>query len=363
MVSKRAWAEIDKAALANNMQEVRKVTKAKIIAMVKANGYGHGGVSVSEIFLQNGADALGVACVGEASQLRQANIKAPILIVGSVPTPELKDAILADAILTVSSYEEACKINDAASKLGKIAPVHIKVDTGMTRLGFSVKDVDLASQIFAMPHIRPEGVFTHMACADDAEEEPTNIQFAAFSRFADALPGGTLMRHVCNSASLYRFPSMHQDAVRPGICLYGNAPMPGMGDLHLKEAMSLRATIARVAEIPEGTKIGYGGTFTATRSMVVATILIGYGDGVARALSNRGEVIIKGKRVPIIGRICMDQMMVDVTGLDVYAGEIATIRGRADGNEITTEETAKLLNTISYEIYCTVGERIPRIYV
>ncbi len=363
LVSKRAWAEIDTTALANNMRAIRCLTKSNIIAMVKANGYGHGGVEVSRVFLQNGADALGVACAEEAAELRKDGVTAPILIVGSVPNPDLEEAVLSDAILSVSSYEEAKRINNAAIKQKKIIPVHIKVDTGMTRLGFSHGEADEANRIFELENIRPTGVFTHMACADAPQATSTEMQFQSFCKFADALIDKTLMRHVCNSAALYRFPEMHCQAVRPGICLYGNTPLPGMKDVKLQEAMSLRATVARVSEISEGTHVGYGATYTAPNNMQVATVMIGYGDGVSRALSNRGQVILGGKRVPIIGRICMDQLMVDATGLQVKAGDIATIRGRANNVEITTEETAELLNTISYELYCTVGERIPRIYV
>lgn len=361
---RRAWVEINKKILAENMQFARRQTNAKIMAMVKANGYGHGDVEVARTFLENGASYLGVACADEVKKLRENGITAPILIAGSITKEELESAISYHAILSVSSLAEAAEIDRVSALQDKITTVHMKVDTGMTRNGFRMDAVLEAKKVFALPHIHVEGIFTHMACADDPDETITRRQFALFTEFCDALGEPNLLKHVCNSAATFRFPEMHCDMVRLGICLYGNNPLPWKTDMpNIRESLTLRASVSRVCTVPAGTKIGYNGTFTAEKPMQVATVLIGYGDGLSRALSNRGEVIIKGKRVPIVGRICMDQLMVDVSDMEVSPGEIATIRGEADGAVITTEESAKLLNTISYELYCTVGERIPRYYV
>ncbi|MDD6307897.1 MAG: alanine racemase [Clostridia bacterium] len=363
-MQKRAWAEIDTNVLAENFRAVRATTSKKILAMVKANAYGHGAVEASRIFMREGASMLGVACVDEVAQLRKNGIDASILIVGSVPHTELADAIRLHAVLSVSSLEEATAISREAEKQKKLASVHIKVDTGMTRLGFSAWETEKAKKVFALPGIRVEGVFSHLACADDPEENITKSQYAAYKQFVQAIQGEGLLQHICSSTGIFRFPAMHCGMVRPGICLYGENPMPeGMGGPNLREAMTVRATVARVASVPAGTCVGYGATYTAEKPMQVATVMIGYGDGIFRALSNRGSVILRGKRVPIIGRICMDQLMVDATGTGAKAGDVATIRGREGDLCITTKETAELLDTISYELFCAIGERIPRIYV
>ena len=272
--------------------------------------------------------------------------------------------------MAVSTYEEAETISAAAVRLGKVARVHIKIDTGMTRLGFPAsapsaeKDI---LRIFALPSVEVVGIFTHFPCADEPDAEKTTRAFSAFCTLAERVEkasGKRLIKHAANSATLFRFPEMHLDMVRPGICLYGGNPLPGNSLVPpLREAMRVRATVARVLEIPKGTSVGYGGTFCAERDMRVATVLIGYGDGISRSLSNRGYAIFKGKRVPIIGRICMDQLMLDITGIDGKADDVVTIRGREDGEAVTTEETAALLGTISYELFCNIGERIPRFYV
>ncbi len=370
MQIKRAWAEIDKAALRENFLHAKAKTTAKILAMVKANGYGHGAEEVAKLFVECGADMLGVACVKEALELREGGIHTPILIAGYVPKAEMEDAIEAEAQLSVSTYIEAEAISRAAIRIGRVAKIHIKIDTGMTRLGFPVKGSSTEEdvlRIFKLPAIEVEGLFTHFPCADEAEEEKTRQAFAAFTTLAQRVEkasGKQLIKHAANSAALFRFPEMHLDMVRPGICLYGGNPLPGSPLVPpLREAMRVRATIARVMEIPKGTFVGYGGTFCAERDMCVATVLIGYGDGISRSLSNRGHAIFKGKRVPIIGRICMDQLMLDVTGMDAKMEDVVTIRGCEGAEAVTTEETAALLNTISYELFCNIGERIPRFYV
>lgn len=370
MQIKRAWAEIDRSILRANFLHTKSKTTAKILAMVKANGYGHGAVEVAKLFVECGADMLGVACAREAMELREGGLLAPILIVGYVPKAESEAAICAAAQMAVSTYEEAETISAAAVRLGKVARVHIKIDTGMTRLGFPVsapstkKDV---LRIFALPSVEVVGMFTHFPCADEADADKTKRPFSAFCALAEWVEkasGKRLIKHAANSATLFRFPEMHLDMVRPGICLYGGNPLQGNPLVPpLCEAMRVRATVARVLEIPKGTFVGYGGTFCAERDMRVATVLIGYGDGISRSLSNRGYAIFKGKRVPIIGRICMDQLMLDITGIDGKADDVVTIRGREDGEAVTTEETAALLGTISYELFCNIGERIPRFYV
>ena len=368
MQIQRAWAEIDRQTLKNNFRYTQKRTNARILTMVKANAYGHGAVEAARTFTECGAAMLGVACASEALELHTAGIRTPILIAGYVPEAELETAINVGARICVSSFADAVIISRKAVSCGKQAILHIKVDTGMRRLGFlpereeSFPDI---MRIFDLPGIEVEGIFTHFPCADEADTEVTICAFQKFLLFAEAVEkkqNTVLIKHAANSAAIFRFPEMHLDMVRAGICLYGDTPVPG-ADLPLYEAMTVKATIGRVADIKKGDSVGYGATFRAEHDMRIATVLIGYGDGISRALSNRGYAICKGKKVPIIGRVCMDQLMLDVTGIEAKSGETVTIRGKEGEVQVSTRETADLLGTISYEVFCNVGERIPRIYV
>lgn len=365
----RAWAEIDRQTLQNNFLATKEKTNARILAMVKANAYGHGAVEAAKVFSECGAFMLGVACAAEALALRAGGITAPVLIAGYVPESEIETALSQDARITVSSFSEAEVISHVAQKCGKTAVLHIKADTGMHRLGFLTTGenaVAEALRIFSLPHIAVEGVFTHFPCADAMDAEVTKTSFNSFLSFATAIEeasGKALIKHAANSAAIFRFPEMHLDMVRAGICLYGDLTLPCGAVPKIQEAMTVKATVGRVAKISKGETVGYGATFKAAHDMQIATVLIGYGDGMQRALSNRGFCIVKGKKVPIVGRICMDQLMLDVTGIDVKTGDVATIRGREGENAVTTRETAEMLGTISYEVFCNLGERIPRIYV
>lgn len=370
MQIRRAWAEIDRQILKENFLNTKKKTTAKILAMVKANAYGHGAVEAAKIFSECGADMLGVACAQEAVTLRNAGIETPILIAGYVPGGEIETALIKDTSITVSTFKEAEQISKTAVRIGKTATIHIKVDTGMHRLGFMAgHEASLleALQIFTLPALSVEGIFTHFPCADETDDEITRGAFKQFLSFATAIEkdrGIVLLKHAANSASIFRFPEMHLDMVRAGICLYGDITLEDKSNVPpLYEAMTVKATVGRVAEIRKGDAVGYGATYTATRDMQIATVLIGYGDGISRALSNRGFAVFKGQRVPIVGRICMDQLMLDVTGMAAEAGDVVTIRGKEGAASVSTRETAEMLGTISYEVFCNLGERIPRLYV
>ena len=369
MQIQRAWAEIDRQTLKNNFLNTKQKTNAEVLAMVKANAYGHGAVEAAKIFTECGAFMLGVACAAEALELRTHGISAPILIAGYVPSSEIETALMLDAKITVSTFAEAEEISRRALLCGKKAVLHIKVDTGMHRLGFLADREDALSEamrIFTLPSVTVEGIFTHFPCAEE-EEMLTRNAFSAFVSFAEALEsasGVKLIKHAANSATIFRFPEMHLDMVRAGICLYGDNPLPAKNTVPpLCEAMTVKATVGRVADIRKGETVGYGATFRAERDTRIATVLIGYGDGISRALSGRGFAIFKGRKVPIVGRICMDQLMLDITGIEAKTGDVVTIRGREGENAVTTRETAELLGTISYEVFCNLGERIPRIYV
>lgn len=371
-ISRPAWAEINLSAIAHNLKELRMVTgsQAKIMAVVKANGYGHGAVEVSTMALANGACYLGVAILNEAVELRQAGIKAPILIMGFTPPEQVFDAVKEDITLTVYNIEGAKAISEAAARLGKKAKIHVKVDTGMGRLGFS-SDISTAGEIMkiaAFPAVELEGMFTHFAVADIKDKEYSKRQFEKFSEIDNELRNHGLnipIKHTANSAAIIDLPDFHADMVRAGVSLYGLYPSDEVfkDKVDLIPAMTFKARVANVKTVPEGTSISYGRTYITAKETKVATIPVGYADGYTRLFSNRAHVIVKGVRVPVIGRVCMDQFMVDVSNIpDVAIGDEVILMGSQGDQEVTADELADLIGTINYEIVCMVSSRVPRIY-
>ncbi len=367
-----AWVEVDLSAVAHNFRAIRRITapEAGIMAVVKANAYGHGALEVSRTVLGEGADGLAVAILNEARQLRDAGINAPILIFGYTPPEQLRQVVELAVSQTVFTWEAAKLLNEAAGSLNKTAKIHIKVDTGMARIGFAPDDasVDIIMRISKLPHLEIEGIWTHFAVADSREKDFTRMQYAFFNAFIEKLGQKGVripLKHICNSAGLIDLPEYHLDMVRPGICLYGLYPSDEVdkSKLHLKPAMSMKARVAFVKPVSAGTTVSYGRTFTVPRDTVVATIPLGYADGYTRAYSNKAQVLIRGKRAPVIGRVCMDQFMVDAGHIaGVAAGDEVVLMGRQGNEEITVDELAGLLGTINYEITCMVGARMPRIY-
>ncbi len=371
-VLKRTWAEIDLDALRHNYRLVRKATgnKTDIYAVIKADAYGHGAVKVAHALLEEGATHFAVSNLDEAAQLRQAGITCPILLLSYTPPEEVRHLVQLDVIQTVVSLAHAKALNDAAKAADVVLNVHLKVDTGMSRVGFVHQtDADrenAASEIFAaasLPHLQAEGIFTHFAVADEQDETATNEQFARFMQTVEDVAAKGVrfaVCHCCNSAGLMRFPAMHLDAVRPGIVLYGLAPDSGwMNDIWpLHPAMQLKTTVTMVKTVPAGTKISYGSTFIAEKEMQIATVPIGYADGYSRLMAGKGYMLVNGKKAPLVGRVCMDQSMLDVTDLDVSVGDTVTVFG--DG--LPAEEYAAFIGTIHYETVCAVGKRVPRVY-
>lgn len=368
-----AWAEVDLSAVAHNFREIRRITKpeTKIMAVVKANAYGHGALEISKTVLAEGADRLAVAILNEARELRGAGITAPILILGYTPPEQLAGTVELDICQTVYTWEAAKTLSEAASGLHKTARLHIKVDTGMNRIGFATDDagVDIIARISELPNLEAEGIWTHFAVADVADKEFTRTQFARFYALVEKLERKGInipLKHVCNSAGLIDLPEYHLDMVRTGIALYGLYPSGEVDKnrLHLRPALSLKARVAHVQPVRAGSTVSYGRTFTVQNDTVIATVPIGYADGYTRSYSNKSEVLIHGRRAPVAGRVCMDQFMVDAGHIDGVAGgdEIVLI-GRQGDEEITADELARLLGTINYEITCMIGARVPRIYV
>ncbi|KPK22127.1 MAG: alanine racemase [Dehalococcoidia bacterium SM23_28_1] len=360
------WAEIDLDALADNVRLLKsQANGAALMAVVKANAYGHGAVAVARAALAAGADRLGVICVDEGEQLRRAGISAPILVMGHTPVGEAQR--LADLSLTPSvvSDQMALALARVASERRNEMPVHLKVDTGLNRYGLPPSEAaDLGRWLRDLAGIRTEGLFTHFASADEEDKSYTAQQHKLFLSVAEQLDWVPI-RHVSNTATLLRMPDMSLEMVRPGLGIYGCYPSSQVKrSLPLRPVLSLKGRIARLTSIGPGESVSYGRTWRASRPSLIGLVMCGYADGLPRALSNRGSVLVRGRRAPIVGRVCMDMCMVDVSGIpDVAVDDEVVIIGRQGEDEISAEEVAELCGTISYEILCGITTRMPRLYL
>lgn len=370
----RVCAEVDLDAVSYNMEQMKKRIgeDARLIAVVKADGYGHGALPIARLFEKCGyVWGYAVACLDEAMELRKNGISKPILILGCVFPDQYEDLIRYDIRPAVYMEEAAVKISNEAVRQGKQAYFHIKIDTGMGRIGFpvSVESVDVIERISRLPNVTVEGMFTHFARADEKDKAYTLMQHERFVWMKERLEERKIdIRYFdCdNSAGIIDFPDMKHDLARAGISMYGMYPSEevNMEAVDLKPAMSLISHVAFVKNIEKGTAVSYGGTFVAERPMRIATIPVGYGDGYPRSLSNKGYVLIHGKRARILGRVCMDQFMVDVTDIPETKFMDRTVLIGRDGNEsITVDELAKLSGRFNYEFVCCLGKRIPRVYI
>ncbi|GAB6179651.1 alanine racemase [Desulfotomaculum defluvii] len=363
------WAEINLEAIRHNIREVRKAIgpNKEIMAVVKANGYGHGAVPVARAALEAGATRLAVARLSEAQELRRAGLKVPILLLGYISPDQITNALEFDITLTVFRSDLAKKISEIAHNRGVKATVHIKLDTGMGRIGFTPDDAGLEeiTSVYNLAGLNVEGIYTHFAVADEPDKGYTQQQFKIFMSTLGSLKKKNItfaVRHCANSAAIIEFPETHLDLVRPGIIMYGLYPSPEVSKtkLLLRPAMTLKARVAHLKKVTPGTTISYGCTYAVARETIIASLPIGYADGYPRLLSSRGQVLIKGKRAPIVGRVCMDQCMVDVgqiVGVDVH-DEVIIFGDEA----LPVEEVAAWLGTINYEVVCWVGSRVPRVY-
>jgi len=370
--SLRTWVEIDLDALKCNFDAVRDALpeNMKILAVVKANAYGHGAVGVSK-FLEDKADYLAVAATDEAIEIRKSGVNCPILILGHIPYGDYDNIVKYNITPTISDFYEAELLSKAAKKADIIAPLHIAVDTGMSRIGFYCDDASIEEikKIKNLPNIAIEGVFSHLAAADMTDKTYTKMQAEKFDSFVCKLEKSGVsapITHLYNSAAIADLEKKY-DMVRQGIILYGLKPSDEVEFNNIsvpKPVMSMKTRVVQVKTLPAGVSISYGCTYTTAKETRVATLCAGYADGVTRVLSNNGEVLIKGKRAKIIGRVCMDQFMVDVTNIpEVEAGDTATIFG-TDGQEtISVDEIAKKANTINYEIICNINSRVTRVYM
>lgn len=374
------WAEIDLTAIAHNVRELRRIVdpKARLLVAVKANAYGHGAEQVARTALANGATDLGVARIDEGLALRRAGIAAPILIFGFTPSDRTAELITHALVPAVYSLENARAMAAAARTQGRTLPVHIKVDTGMGRLGIPCGDqggagIDTAAEtverISRIDGLVIQGIFTHFATADQADKGYARRQFDLFSRLLDRLASRGVkvgLRHAANSGAIMEMPETHLDMVRAGISLYGLYPSEEVdrGRIDLKPALSLKARIVHLKPVTAGTCISYGCTFQTRKPTVIATVPIGYADGYSRGLSNRGTMLVRGQRVPIVGRVCMDLTMIDVGGVPgVSMGDEVVLIGRQNGAGISADEVAATLSTINYEVVAALTDRVPRVYI
>ena len=369
----RVCAEIDLDAIAYNMEQMKKRIgdHARLIAVVKADGYGHGAVPVAKMFEAcSYVWGYAVACLEEATELREQGIRKPILVLGCVFPDQFEEMIRYDVRPAVYMESMAELISQEAVRQGKDAFIHIKIDTGMGRIGFPVTEesADAVERISRLPGIRIEGMFTHFAKADERDKTYTFLQHDRFMRMKEMIEKRQVPPRYfdCdNSAGIIDFPDMKHDLARAGIAMYGMYPSDEVDQkaVDLRPALSLVSHVSFVKEVEAGTPISYGGTFVSDRPMRVATIPVGYGDGYPRSLSNKGYVLIHGKRARILGRVCMDQFMADVTDIPETAFmDRAVLVGRDGDEEITVDELADLSGRFNYEFVCCLGKRIPRIY-
>ncbi len=380
------WAEVDLSAYAHNIKELRRITRsdARLMAVVKADGYGHGAAAVAREALQNGAQFLGVARVNEAVQLRKTGLNAPILIFGYSPPDCAETLIDYDLIQTVYTPAAAAALSEKSRRLGKSINVHLKVDSGMGRLGLVLNAPTTTSAAIAVPASNPireaqaiarlagleiQGIFTHFATADSADKSYATGQLERFMDFIERLRRIGIeppLKHAANSAALIDMPDSHLDLVRPGIATYGLYPSDEVNknNVDLKPVMTLKSRIIHLKKVPAGFNVSYGITYRTPKPTTIATVPVGYADGFNRRLSSRGYMLVHGQRVPVVGRVCMDLTMIDVGALsDVAIEDEVVVFGKQQGEAITADEIAGGLNSINYEVVTAITARVPRVYL
>lgn len=374
-ISRRTWAEVDLNAAEHNFNIIKEKAKgSKICCVVKADGYGHGANVLSKLYEDLGADFLAVSNIDEAEELRDYGIKLPILILGYTPVNDAKRLLKLRLTQAVYSLDFAKELSAKCQELGEKLNVHIKIDTGMSRIGFLCQSfprdnnsIDEIVEACSLKGLNAEGLMAHFSVADEGEEgrEYTNAQLAAFDYTVEALKERGInfdIIHHANSAGTEDYENAHKSMVRAGVILYGLAPSPKLeGALPLKPLMTLKTSVASVKKIYKGTTVSYGRTFEAEEDMTVATVTIGYADGYFRDFSNKGYMLLKGRKCKILGRVCMDQTIIDVSGIeDVKIGDEVVVFSATESPAVN--DLANFADTINYEIICAVSKRVPRYY-
>ena len=386
IINKRfAWAEINLAHLSHNLEIIKSFAASKdikIMAVVKADAYGHGSVEVSRQAIKSGAYALGVVIVEEGVELRKSGITAPIYVLGESPPEAVEDAVRYDLIQGINSYESARFVSGQCGRIGRGVTININIDTGMNSIGINYRDaVSQILKITALPDLRLESISTHFSCAGGRENSYTEQQWGRFNEIIKQVRDREIavrFFHCANSAAFFKHRSMHLDMVRTGISMYGLNPYDedynnwldpeASGAVsNLKPVFSLKTRITFIKNVPGGEPISYCGTFKTGRDSIIATIPVGYADGYSRLLANKAMVLINGKPAPVVGNITMDQFMIDITDIarenNIGVGDEVILMGESGGQKITAEDIAKLMGTINYEVVCMFKKRIPRIYV
>ena len=368
----RCWAEISLSAIGHNIEEVRKrlAPGVRLLAVIKADAYGHGAVRVGK-YLEDRVDYFAVATLEEAVELRENGIRLPILILGYTSPSQYEDLVAFDITQTIYSRETAELLDREAANQGKKAGIHIALDTGMTRIGFQVteEDADVIADIGRLPHLKMEGLFTHFACADQKDKTYCSGQLEKFNRMVRMLEEREVeipLKHVCNSAGIMEFDDFRYDMVRSGIVTYGLYPSEEVRKerLDLIPALEWKSRVIHVKEVGNGLGVSYGATYVTHEGRTrIATVSAGYADGYPRALSSKGRVLIHGQYAPILGRVCMDQFMVDVSRIsDVRVEDVVTLVGRDGENSISIEEIADPAARFNYEMACGISRRVTRVY-
>lgn len=377
-VVNRSWAEVDLDAIRHNLQQVRQLTwkKTQVMAVVKADAYGHGVGPVAQALIDGGVDRLAVSLLDEGIELREMGVRIPIVILNYSDPRRAYEVIRYGLTQSVYSMDLVEALDKAAAYLGQVAPVHVKIDTGMGRTGLpcTPESVQTVLEIHSMSHVRVEGLYTHFATADEVDSQYVRLQFSRFLEFNQALEKRGLLvplKHCCNSAATLRYPEMHMDLVRPGLVLYG--VMPEECERFASDfvpAMSLKSSVILEKTIQAGESVSYGRTFVAESETHIATIPIGYADGYQRQLSSKAEALVHGQRCPVRGRICMDSCMLETSHLAEVAriGDEVVLFGHQCSEKgglqsITVDEVAAWADTIPYEVLCSVGKRVPRAYL
>ena len=360
--------EVNLDYLAHNLALIKaRVGPARVMPILKANAYGHGLLPVARRMEAEGAHAIGVAYLEEALMLRRGGIGSPILVLGGILGSQIPLYLRHDISLTASSKDKLLAIEEAAAALGQRAKIHLKIDTGMERLGvhwYSAQPLLEAS--LCCPHVEVEGIFSHFASSDEPDLGPTRLQLERFLevlRFYEDRSLPTPLRHISNSGAILQLPEAWLDLVRPGILLYGVLPAGGLAhDMDLRPALGWRSRVVYFKVAREGSPVSYGGTWRAPAMTRLVTIPVGYGDGYPRAMSGKAEILLHGRRYPVVGRICMDQVVVDIGWDSAWNDDEVTLLGESEGQRITVEELADWAGTIPYEILTGINTRVPRVY-
>lgn len=371
MLPNRVYAQIDLDAMRSNVsQAMNRMSPAKVMAIIKADAYGHGAIRAAKALDEIGVYAYGVASADEAIQLRKAGVEKPLMILGFAFEESIDDMINNNIILSVFDLQTAKLINKHAALLKKTALIHIKVDTGMGRIGIepTEESVEIIKEINELENIKIDGMFTHFACADSKNKTSVNRQIERFTDFVNLVKAAKIelpLVHCYNSAGIVDLNKADFNMVRCGIITYGLEPSDEVSktNIKLKKVMSIISHVSQVKKVDEGFSVSYGSTYVTNKKTVIATVPVGYGDGYPRSLSNKGRVIINGGYAKIIGRVCMDQFMIDVTNLNVKQGDKVILMGTDGANTITAEEIGETSGRFNYELVCDINKRVPRVYI